>query len=363
MHGQRRLTLSGSLVLVLVIVLGQAYALRASETLNELIASAKKEQELVMIASGSTFGGRKAFSELERIFNKKYGLSARLTLVAGPSLSPMAARVITELKTKRKSSTAVYIGYIAQFALLHQENALAKVDWSRIFPWITREMELFPNEGVLLDTSINGPIYNPNFVSKEKAPKRYEDLIDPRLSPTWAGKLAIPPYTTWLTDLSLIWGEEKVKDFTRKLVPLSGGQVRYGEEERIVSGEFPIMADVSNAPGRVRAWQAKGAPLDFVLGSAPAVTLYTLLGVPLNSASPNLAKLLVGLMATKEAQAITEKYNEGATSHMIEGTIMAKYVRDNRVELLNPSKVKEYYLKGDGSGQQLRKELDQLLKQ
>ena len=105
MHGQKRM-LSGSLVLV--IVLGQAYALRASETLNELIAGAKKEkeQELVMVAGGNTFGGRKAFSELERIFNKKYGLSARLTLVAGPSLSPMAARVITELKTKRKSSTA-----------------------------------------------------------------------------------------------------------------------------------------------------------------------------------------------------------------------------------------------------------------
>ena len=313
MHGQKRM-LSGSLVLV--IVLGQAYALRASETLNELIAGAKKEkeQELVMVAGGNTFGGRKAFSELERIFNKKYGLSARLTLVAGPSLSPMAARVITELKTKRKSSTAVYIGYIAQFALLHQENALAKVDWSRIFPWITREMEIFPSEGVLLDASFNGPIYNSNFIPKEKAPKRYEDLIDPRLSPTWAGKLAIPPYTTWLTELSLIWGEEKVKDFTRKLVALSGGRIRYGDEERIVSGEFPIMADVSNAPGRARAWQAKGAPLDFVLGSVPPVTVYTLLGVPLNSARPNLTKLLVGLMLTKKAQAITEKFNEGATS-------------------------------------------------
>jgi ABC-type Fe3+ transport system substrate-binding protein len=102
-------------------------------------------------------------------------------------------------------------------------------------------MEIFLGEGVLVYTSPNGIIYNTNLIPKDKAPKGYMDLIDPRLSPMWTGKLAIPPYVAWLAELSLAWGQEKVKDFARKLVAISGGRL-HSEEERIVSGEFPIMA-------------------------------------------------------------------------------------------------------------------------
>jgi hypothetical protein len=45
-------------------------------------------------------------------------------------------------------------------------------------------------------------------------------LIDLKLSPTWAGKIAVPPYPNWLVELSLIWGEERLKDFTRKLAAI-----------------------------------------------------------------------------------------------------------------------------------------------
>jgi hypothetical protein len=72
-------------------------------------------------------------------------------------------------------------------------------------------------------TSPNGIIYNTNLIPKDKAPKNYTDLVDPQLSPTWAGKVAIPPYVAWLAELSLNWGKEKVKDFARKLVAISGG--------------------------------------------------------------------------------------------------------------------------------------------
>ncbi len=93
------------------------------------------------------------------------------------------------------------------------------------------------------------------------------DLVDPRLSPAWAGKLAIPPYVAWLAELSLIWGHGKVKDFARKLVAISGGRLRYSEEERIVSGEFPVMANLGDALGAMWTWQAKGAPIVAVPGT------------------------------------------------------------------------------------------------
>ena len=102
---------------------------------------------------------------------------------------------------------------------------LEQVNYSGIFPWITKPMEIFPSEGVLIFTSLRGMIYNSNLIPKDKAPKTYEDLVDPKLSPTWAGKLAIPPYVSWLVELSMIWSEDKVKNFTKRLVALSGGRL------------------------------------------------------------------------------------------------------------------------------------------
>ena len=336
----------------------------AAESLEQLIAGAKKEgEEIAFVAGAQTFGGRKGFAEIEAAFYKKFGLKARIDFAAGPDMNARAARLITEVKAGRKSSSDFYLGSQSHFALLHKENALENVNWSGIFSWVTKEMEIFPGEAVLVYTSPNGIIYNSSLIPKDKAPKNYADLVDPRLSPTWAGKLAIPPYVAWLADLSLIWSQEKVKDFARKVVALSGGRLRYSEEERVVSGEFPIMANIGGALEHMWTWQAKGAPLVAVPGSTPVNTDYFQLGVPRNSAHPNLAKLFVAFMASREPQATLQKY-ESRSSHLVEGTMMAKYLRESRVVLQEPKASIAYYLKSEaGEGLQFKEELAKILKQ
>lgn len=350
-------------ILLLAVLVG-AFRLSAADTSEQLIAGAKKEgDEIVFVAGAQTFGGRKGLAEIEAAFNKKFGLKARINFAAGPDMNARAARLITEVKANRQSSSDLYLGSQSHFALLHKENALEKVNWAGTFSWLSKEMEIFPGEGVLVYTSPNGIIYNANLIPKDKAPKSYSDLVDPRLSPTWAGKLAIPPYVAWLADLSLVWGQEKAKDFARKVVALSGGRLRYSEEERVVSGEFPIMANLGDALGAMWAWQAKGAPLVAVPGLNPINTDYFQLGVPRNSPHPNLAKLLVAFMASKEAQAVLQKY-ESRSSHLVEGTIMAKYLRENRVQVQEPKVSIDYYLKGESAeGLKFKEELANILKQ
>lgn len=350
--------------LLLACILANASGLSAAETVESLVAGAKKEgDEIVFIAGAQTFGGAKGLAEIETAFNKRFGLKARFSFAAGPDMNARAARLITEVKAGGKSSSDFYLGSQSHFALLHKENVLAQVNWSGVFPWITKPMEIFPGEGVLVYTSMNGIIYNSSLIPKDKAPKNYADLIDPRLSPTWAGKIAIPPYVAWLADLSLIWGSEKVKEYARKLVAISGGRLRYSEEERIVSGEFPIMANIGDALGAMWTWQGKGAPLVAVPGSTPVNTDYFQVGVPKNSAHPNLARLMVAFMSTKEAQAVLQKY-ESRSSHLVEGTIMAKHLRENRVALQEPKVSVDYYLKGEGAeGLQFKEELAKILKQ
>jgi ABC-type Fe3+ transport system substrate-binding protein len=273
----------------------------------------------------------------------------------------MAGRIITEAKAGRKSSTDVHLGPPATHAELHNERLLERVNYSKLFPWLTKEMEILPGDTVLVYTSLQGILYNSNLVPKEKAPKTYEDLIDPKLSRTWEGKLAIPPYSSWLVELSLLWGEKKVIDYLRKLLPLSAGQVRYGEiEERVSSGEFLVMANSGSAVESMWEWQGKGAPLVGATASDPVLTSYFQLGVPKNSAHPNLAKLFVGFMASPEAQRIIDKY-EKRSSHLVAGTRMANYVKENRLKLQSVAELITSY--HEGKGLEFRAELTNMLKQ
>jgi ABC-type Fe3+ transport system substrate-binding protein len=332
-----------------------------AQVLNELIGGAKKEPEIAFTAGPSTFGGRQAFSELQAAFNKKFGLNARINFTAGPSMPAMAARIITEAKAGRRSSTDVHLGPPATQAELHNEGLLERVDYSSIFPWVTKEMEILPGETVLVYTSLQGILYNSNLLPKEQTPKKYEDLVEPKLSRSWAGKMAIPPYTSWLVELSLIWGEKRVIEYARKLLPLSAGQVRYGEiEERLASGEFLVMANSGSAVEAMWEWQAKGAPLVGVTASDPVLTSYFQLGVPKNSAHPNLAKLFVAFMASAQAQRIVDKY-EKRSSHLVEATRMANYVKENRLKLQSPGDLIASF--HEGKGLEFRAELTKMLKQ
>ena len=328
-----------------------------AQKLEQIIADAKREGEMTLVASASTFGGKKGFAELEGLFAKRYGFNGKLSLTGGPSFPQMAARIIAEEKAGAKSSTDLYLGSDGTYVTMDQEKALERVNWSGIFPWVSKPMEIFPEQSVLVYASFHGIIYNSNAIPKNKAPKSYEDLIDPALAPTWAGKLAIPSYIHWLLRVSPIWGKEKVLSYARKLAPLVGGRLRQGEEERIVSGEFPIMASTGGALEAMWKWQAKGAPLIGLPGSTPATSSYYQLSVPKNSAHPNMAKLFIALMVTREGQSVLEK-NDMRSSYLVDGTLMSKYVKTYKVKLQDPRELNEVFQKQDTS---LEEELTKIL--
>src|SRR5262245_34720982 len=85
----------------LLAIPAQTYA----QKLEQIISDAKKEGEVTLLASASTFGGKKGFAELENHFAKRYGFKGRINLAGGPSFPQVAARIITEQKAGAKSST------------------------------------------------------------------------------------------------------------------------------------------------------------------------------------------------------------------------------------------------------------------
>ena len=141
------------------------------------------------------------------------------------------------------------------------------------------------------------------------------------------------------------------------------GRLRYSEEERIVSGEFPVMANIGDALSAMWTWKSKGAPLMAVTGTTPINTDYFQLSVPRNAPHPNLAKLFVAFMVTKEAQAVMQ-HHESRSSHLVEGTLMNKYLRESKAVLQSPKESIDYYLKGEtDEGLQFKAELAKIMKQ
>lgn len=97
-----------------------------------------------------------------------------------------------------------------------------------------------------------------------------------------------------------------------------------------------------------------------VPGSTPALTYYFMLGIPRNSAHPNLATLFVAFMLSKEAQELLQKH-DSRSSHLVEGTRTAKYLRDNGIKLLAAKDLINFYLTGEGPT--LQEEFEKMLKQ
>ena len=144
---------------------------------------------------------------------------------------------------------------------------------------------------------------------------------------------------------------------------ISGGRLRYSEEERVVSGEFPIMANFGDALSAMWTWQPKGAPLVAVPGVTPINTDYFQLSVPEKRAPSQSRQAFCRLHGDQRKPKTILQKHESRSSHLVEGTIMQKYLKENKVAVQEPKLSIGYYLKGEtDEGLQFKEELAKILK-
>jgi hypothetical protein len=67
-------------------------------------------------------------------------------------------------------------------------------------------------------------------------------------------------------------------------------------------------------------------------------------------------------MTSKEPQAILQKY-ESRSSHLVEGTMMAKYLQENRSKVFDAKQQTDFYLQGESAGLKFKEELAKIMKQ
>jgi ABC-type Fe3+ transport system substrate-binding protein len=148
--------------------------------------------------------------------------------------------------------------------------------------------------------------YNTKSVPAEKAPKTYEDLLDPQ----WKGKMAWPvdaasAAALFITNLRLAWGEDKAASYFKQLsaqdiINFGSGNAR-ALVDRVIAGEYPIALAIFAHHPLISA--GKGAPVAARLLS-PVASAAGTLAVPKGVKHPYSAMLLIDFILSKEGQQI-----------------------------------------------------------
>ncbi|HEY7062807.1 MAG TPA: ABC transporter substrate-binding protein [Chloroflexota bacterium] len=251
-----------------------------------------------MIWGAGIFGGAAGMSRLTEGFHRHYGLDLEVQFTPGPPSTEVAAKTILEYQAGRPASVDVLLAPADQTVSVLRAGALEPLDWSWA-PNVNPRALGGDGVGVEVETLLSGITYNSQRVTADAVPRSLEDL----LKPEYKGRVAAPPYAPSFSELAApeVWGRQRTLDYATRLSEQLGGLIRCNEDERLISGEFDILAPECSH-GRVLQAKARGRPLDFVVAADSGITLPFYMSIPKNAAHPNAAKLWINYIAGREAQ-------------------------------------------------------------
>ena len=138
--------------------------------------------------------------------------------------------------------------------------------------------------------------YNTRLVKAAEAPRRYEDLLEPK----WKDQLALEREDThWFMTLMEHWGEQKGKAFFQRL-RAQNPKIRTGHThlaQLIAAGEDPLSPTIHSQG--IATGQRRGAPVEW-LNLEPVVASSNVSGLAKNAPHPNAALLFLDFMLAKE---------------------------------------------------------------
>jgi ABC-type Fe3+ transport system substrate-binding protein len=283
----------------------------ASGALQQLIEGAKKEPALKATWSASSFGGAAGIGEMAAAVNKKYGLNIKVTFTPGPDMQSVQAKIAQELAAGQPATSDIYLGNAQAMRDALETKTFKSIDWKAILerPLPADQSAAFdpyaPNgSGIAIASTITGITYNDKLLKPEQLPHKMTDLLNPELK----GKIASTPYAAGWREFATkdMLGKEAMIDFLRKFTGQVAGLIRCGEEDRITSGEFWMLA-MDCGGQNVRDYQKQGAPLNQVVLDDITTVHSFYAAVPANSSAPSSATLIAAYIDSAEGQALLHR--------------------------------------------------------
>lgn len=269
------------------------------EERQKLVAeNAKKEGEVTLY----TAVNMRDAQELIAGFNKSYpGIRVAIASLGGPGV---LNKVLTEYRAGANLADVVVLNGISAVELIDK----------KIVARYRSPMVGFLRKG-FVDAEGYWPgvyaigytmIYNNRRVSQKEAPKRYEDLLQPR----WKNSLIMDAEDhDFLAGLIDLWGEAKATSFLKQIAQEQ--QVVFSRQSHtfmtqlVATGEHDVIVDgyVHNAV----ALTGKGAPIDHIMTNPTLIRPPTTIALMGRAPHPYAAALLLDYHLSKEASEIMVK--------------------------------------------------------
>jgi iron(III) transport system substrate-binding protein len=294
-----------------------------AETLDAVVEGAKKEGGILWYEAFS----REEGDVVLKAFQSKYPFVRKLDYAEVPA-SQKQARFVQE-SLAGGPTTDIFLSSSAGLQEFVKQNLLIEADWKGlgVAPSDVKTPNAYLHH---YTTSVYVGVYNTNRVSEADAPKNWDDLVLPK----WKGRVGTWSRPPGFVVLSSAWGEERVRDYVRKLAAL---------QPRLYGGTFPLAQAVGAGEidiGVVGSYDAsmrilqKGAPIKMVpLDPTPLSLLYG--SIARYGKNPNTAKLFVMWMGSPEGALAFEKATFRG-NHLVPETNTAKVIEGRNLTFFKP---------------------------
>src|SRR4030095_12234857 len=312
------------LVLLLAFLLLLAdFPLTFAAPIDDLIAAAKKEGVIELLAPSTT--GDKGAQALGSAFNKKYGLNIKINYTPSNNMTGDVAKVVMGAASRATPEWDLMLVTDAPHAPVWSRKLHQPFDYAKL--GISPELVQYDQGVVSLANQFVLPAYNKSILPAQDVPKRWEDLLDPKWK---GGKLGVSTATHHLSRLAVgPWGESKTTEFVSAIAkqePILGTLANL--YNRLQLGEILLIATLTDS--FISQAKKDGSPIVFAEGLEPVISPTYNAGVPKGARHPNVGHLFAVFLTNLEAQELWEKFN-GQTSALIPGTTAYKYAQGKRL--------------------------------
>ena len=306
MHSLSR-TLAVLMMIIALMTLGES-----ARAQDDVVGAAKKEGALTLYLSMNLTDA----NGLIQLFRQKYPF-IKVDYFRADN-EKLLNRILTESTAGKFNGDVILISSFEVRVLL-QKKLLQKYasPESRAYPEGFTDKEGFWTSVYSIPRVI---AYNSKLVRSDAVPKSYEDLLQPR----WKNSFGLSDSATlWYTGFLKFYGEEKGRDYMRKLAVQKPA---FRDSETVIiqllaAGEFPLGMVYSH---QAAALKRRGAPVDWVRTAQPIVTGLKPIALSAKAQHPNAAKLFIDTALSKEGQELIKSFSRipdrgDVTSELKEG--------------------------------------------
>jgi iron(III) transport system substrate-binding protein len=293
------------------------------KSLAELVEGAKKEGRLIVW--DTTRGkGKEHF----RAFERKYPfIKVEQALVHSDEV---VQKVTMEMRAGRAPAADVIACNSVSYEQGKKDGVFEAFPWRKVFKEIPEQAVDKGNLGVGAYGNIWTMAYNTKLLPKEKAPKTYEDLLNPE----WRGKFAVDiRVNPWSYIASSgVWTVEQTEAYVKKL---KENQPKFGRGGTAIA-QLLIAGDFQVAPVylfNIIEARKTGAPIDWI-PMEPIGGNIAGRAIPKKAARPNAAVLYIAWLVSPEGQKVYEETEGRALPYEGLGTAMSQMLAGKKLAVV-----------------------------